>query len=71
MTGMTESAQVRRINSLLKAPDQLAESIALLKRANRYVGTHASIGGQALGIQITEFVAAYQREQGQADGQNA
>jgi hypothetical protein len=58
---MTESAQVRRINSQL-SETQLTESIALLKRANHYVGTHASIGGQALGIQITEFVAAYQLE---------
>jgi hypothetical protein len=70
MNGLAESATVRRINSQL-SETQLAEAIALLKRANRYVGTHASIGGQALGIQITEFVAAYQREQGQADGQNA
>ena len=70
MNSFSQSAPARRINSQL-SETQLAEAIALLKRANRYVGTHASIGGQALGIQITEFVAAYQREQGQADGQNA
>lgn len=61
MHGMTDSAQVRRINAQL-SETRLAEAIALLKRANRYVGTHSSIGGQTLGIQITEFVAAYQRE---------
>lgn len=61
MSGMTDSAQVRRISTQL-SETQLAEAVALLKRANRYVGTHASIGGQALGIQITKFVAAYQRE---------
>lgn len=58
---MTESAPVRRINAQL-SETRLAEAIALLKRANGYVGKHSSIGGQALGIQITEFVAAYQRE---------
>lgn len=61
MNSLSQSAPARRINSQL-SETQLAEAIALLRRANRYVGTHASIGGQALGIQITEFVAAYQRE---------
>jgi hypothetical protein len=60
---MTPSASARRISAQLSEA-QLAEAIALLKRANRYVGTHSSIGGQALSIQITEFIAAYQRENG-------
>ncbi|MCY1454722.1 hypothetical protein D9M71_718050 [compost metagenome] len=43
----------------------LAQAIALLKRANRYVGTHSSIGGQQLGVVITEFIAAYERQKEQ------
>lgn len=35
------------------------EALALLKRANRYVGVHASIGGQKLGAEITEFIASH------------
>lgn len=61
MNSIAQSAPARRISTQL-SETQLAEAMALLKRANRYVSTHASIGGQALGIQITEFVAAYQRE---------
>lgn len=40
----------------------LAAAIALLKRANRYVGSSTTIGGQDLGVQITEFIAAQERQ---------
>lgn len=65
MSGMTESPAVQRINQQCAGacPGGIAEAIALLKRANRYVGTHSTIGGQALGVEITEFVASYQRAQ--------
>ena len=62
MTGLETSATQRRIQNLLSGPERLAESVELLKRANRYVGVHSSIGGQALGVQITEFIAAYERD---------
>lgn len=62
MTTMTESPTVQRINAQANGIT-LAQAIALLKRANRYVGTHSTIGGQALGVEITEFVASYQRAQ--------
>lgn len=65
MTTMTESPIVQRINQQCAGtrPVSFAEAIALLKRANRYVGTHSTIGGQKLGVEITEFVASYQRAQ--------
>lgn len=62
MPSMTESPTVQRINAQANGIT-LAQAIALLKRANRYVGTHSTIGGQALGVEITEFVASYQRAQ--------
>ncbi len=62
MPSMTESPIVQRINAQ-SSGITLAQAIALLKRANRYVGTHSTIGGQALGVEITEFVASYQRAQ--------
>jgi hypothetical protein len=68
MNSIAQSAPARRINAQL-SETQLAEAIALLKKANRYVGSHASIGGQVLGIQITEFVTAYQNEHGQEQTQ--
>lgn len=64
MSGMTESHAVGLINAQAKGLT-LALAIELLKRANRYVGTHSTIGGQALGEQITEFVAAYERKEQQ------
>lgn len=64
MNGMTQSATVQRINAQVSHM-RLEDSIALLKRANRYVGTHSSIGGQVLGVQITEFIAAYERDKHQ------
>jgi hypothetical protein len=65
MGSMTDSAQVRRINGQCAGacPPSIAEAIDLLKRANRYVGTNTTIGGQKLGVEITEFVANYQRAQ--------
>jgi len=62
MTTMTESPTVQRINAQASGIT-LVQAITLLKRANRYVGTHSTIGGQALGVEITEFVANYQRTQ--------
>ncbi|MDP2244062.1 hypothetical protein [Pseudomonas sp.] len=59
---MTESPTVQRINAQANGIT-LAQAIALLNRANRYVGTHSTIGGQALGVEITEFVASHQRAQ--------
>ena len=41
----------------------LAQAMELLKRANRYVGTNNSIRAMDLSVEITEFVAAYQRSQ--------
>jgi len=46
----------------LDPPDPLPAALALLKRANRYVGVHASIGGQKLGAEITEFIASAGRQ---------
>lgn len=68
MCGMTESATVRRINEQCAGACQTAlpEAIALLKRANRYVGVHPSIGGQKLGAEITEFIAAIARQEQQS-----
>ncbi|WP_314408823.1 hypothetical protein [Pseudomonas kuykendallii] len=43
----------------LDPPEPLLAALALLKRANRYVGVHASIGGQKLGAEITEFIASH------------
>ena len=40
--------------------DPLPAALALLKRANRYVGVHASIGGQKLGVETAEFIASHQ-----------
>ncbi|MCY1275351.1 hypothetical protein D9M69_442220 [compost metagenome] len=58
------SATQQRIGAQL-TDHPLAQAIALLKRANRYVGTHSSIGGQQLGVVITEFIAAYERQKEQ------
>lgn len=46
----------------LDPPDPLPAALALLKRANRYVSVHASIGGQKLGAEITEFIARAGRQ---------
>lgn len=59
------SATQRRIEQQL-TDHPLAQAIALLKRANRYVGVHSSIGGQQLGTIITEFIAAYERKERQS-----
>lgn len=64
MNGMTASHAVGLINAQAKGLT-LTKAIELLKRANRYVGTHSTIGGQALGVQITEFIAAYERREQQ------
>lgn len=64
MNGMTESHAVGLINAQAKG-FTLAQAIELLKRANRYVGVHPSIGGQKLGEEITEFIAATQRKEPQ------
>lgn len=62
MNGMTDSHAVGLINAQAKGIT-LAEAIDLLKRANRYVGVHPSIGGQKLGTEITEFIAATARQE--------
>lgn len=62
MNGMTDSHAVGLINAQAKGIT-LAEAIDLLKRANRYVGVHPSIGGQKLGTEITEFIAATLRQE--------
>ena len=41
---------------------QLTAALELLKRANRYVGTHSSIGGQKLSAEIVEFIARMERK---------
>ena len=68
MSGMTESAAVQRINRQCtgNCPTAMHQAIDLLKRANRYVGVHPSIGGQKLGTEITEFVAELARQERQA-----
>ena len=63
-TSMQPSAFQQKTDALL-TDHPLAQAIALLKRANRYVGTHSSIGGQQLGVTITEFIAAYERRKEQ------
>jgi hypothetical protein len=62
MNGMTDSHAVGLINAQAKGIT-LAAALDLLKRANRYVGVHPSIGGQKLGTEITEFIAATQRQE--------
>lgn len=65
MHGMTDSAQVRRINEQCagcQITQPLERALALLRRANRYVGVHPSIGGQKLGTEITEFIAELTRQ---------
>lgn len=61
-TSMQPSAFQQKTDALL-TDHPLAQAIALLKRANRYVGVHSSIGGQQLGATITEFIAAYERKE--------
>lgn len=51
MSGLAKSPQQLGIEQLLR------KSADLLKRANRYVSVHPSIGGQQLGEQITNFRA--------------
>jgi hypothetical protein len=51
MSGLEKSPQQLAIEQLLR------KSADLLKRANRYVSVHPSIGGQQLGEQITNFRA--------------
>ncbi|MOA46009.1 hypothetical protein D3C78_1684690 [compost metagenome] len=63
-TSMQPSAFQQKTEALL-TDHPLAQAIALLKRANRYVGIHPSIGGQQLGTTITEFIAAYERRKEQ------
>lgn len=64
-SGMTESAAARRIADQCSGAchQTMDDAIKLLKRANRYVGTHSSIGGQELGVEITEFIGAYERRE--------
>lgn len=64
-TRMQPSAFQQKTDALL-TDHPLAQAIALLKRANRYVGVHPSIGGQQLGTTITEFIAAYERHKEQS-----
>lgn len=61
---MQPSAFQQKTDALI-TDHPLAHAIALLKRANRYVGVHPSIGGQQLGTTITEFIAAYERKEQQ------
>lgn len=65
MSEMTESATARRISEQCAGAvdTTLPAAIALLKRANRYVGVHPTIGGQKLGEEITEFIASYARQE--------
>lgn len=51
MSGLSKSPKQLGIERLLR------DAAALLKRANRYVSVHPSIGGQQLGQQIIQFRA--------------
>lgn len=51
MSGITKSPKQLGIEQLLR------DAAELLKRANRYVSVHPSIGGQKLGEEITTFRA--------------
>lgn len=51
MSGLEKSPKQQAIEKLLR------DAADLLKRANRYVSVHPSIGGQQLGEQITDFRA--------------
>lgn len=54
MSGLTQSASQLRIElQLIDA--QLLRSTELLRRANRYIGRHASIGAQQLSTEITAY----------------
>lgn len=67
MNGMTESAQVRRINAHCQGqgqPVNLDTALELLKRANRYVGTVPTVGAMDLSVEITEYVAKARQEGG-------
>lgn len=61
---LDRSAFQRRIAEQAHAPS-LAEAVDMLKRANRYVGTYSGIRAQELSIQITEAIAAYERQEKQ------
>lgn len=55
MTGLSESA------TQLKA--ELQSTLELLRQANRFVGTHPSIGAQELSVKICEHFAAIRRQE--------
>ncbi|WJN61305.1 hypothetical protein [Pseudomonas sp. SO81] len=62
MSGMTPSSSASLI-AAQAAGVTLTQAIALLKLANRYVGTNNSTRAMDLSVEITEFVASYQRSQ--------
>lgn len=43
--------------------DELKQALALLVLANPYVGRSSTIGGQELGVKITEFIAVERRRE--------
>lgn len=62
MSGLIPSSAASLITA--QAADiTLSQAMELLKRANRYVGTNNSTRAMDLSVEITEFVATYQRSQ--------
>lgn len=55
MTGLTKSR--------VQLEAELASTLELLRQANRFVGTHPSIGAQELSVKITEHFAALMRKE--------
>ncbi|MBV5723192.1 hypothetical protein KUT37_18530 [Pseudomonas aeruginosa] len=65
-SGLCESAEMRKIDALCKGKcgsGLLPTAMLLLKKANKYVGVHNSIGAMDLSTEIVEFIAAIERQE--------
>ncbi|MBG6972435.1 hypothetical protein I5G25_31200 [Pseudomonas aeruginosa] len=51
------------VKAKTKRDPGLRTAVLLLKRANRYVGVHHSIGAMDLRTEIVEFIAASERQE--------
>ncbi|HBP1806229.1 hypothetical protein IPC1218_11160 [Pseudomonas aeruginosa] len=54
---------VMEVKAKTKRDSGLRTAVLLLKRANRYVGVHNSIGAMDLSTEIVEFIAAIERQE--------
>ncbi|MER0990744.1 hypothetical protein AAA626_28635 [Pseudomonas aeruginosa] len=51
------------VKAKTKRDSGLRTAVLLLKRANRYVGVHNSIGAMDLSTEIVEFIATIERQE--------